>query len=598
MKEDWLLLRRGVDADTFSRELNCSRFLVQLMRNRGLTTLNEMKHYLFMDDFTGYSGSLMKDMDRAVQAVSTALASGKHIRITGDYDVDGVTSTTILLISLRHLAQLTGSESMVDFDIPDRVRDGYGLNHTMVDRAAEDGVELIITCDNGISAFTAAQRAEEHGIGLVITDHHEPQGKIPVSLAAVDPHRKDDHYPFSYLCGAGVAYRFLKELYKIKGCSLDERQVLPFVSLATVCDMVSLTDENRYLAGRGLQMMRHELGDGTLNPGLTALINSLGLAPEKLTSTALGFSIGPAINAGGRLENAKQCVTLFTSEDSRERDTIAEHLVELNLQRKDMTRAADALGLAQARSEELADDRVLVLFIPECHESVVGLVAGDVKKKTGHPAIVFTRSVKDPDIAKGSGRSIDAYNMFEKLSDADSDHIFTAFGGHAMAAGMSLPADKIPELRKRLNENCCLTDSDLTVKREIDIAVDPRFVTVDLVTELGKMEPFGKDNKRPLFAASGLHLRGGRIVGQKKNCLWLFYREKDSSGGDLKTISFTTEPGEIIGDLLEKTGVTLEQLTDNRAEYDIPVKILFRPKLNEYRGSVTVEYMLEGIRLQ
>ena len=513
---------KRADFNGLAKELSVSPVSVRIMRNRGMETKEAMERYLYGTLDGLYDGALMKNMGEAVAVLIKKLREEKRIRIIGDYDIDGVCASYLLLTGLRRaereLGKRTGpaGSTRIDYEIPDRVRDGYGINEAIIRQAAADGVDTLVTCDNGIAAAKEISLAKELGMTVVVTDHHEvpveeERQVLPPADVVVDPKQEGETYPFREICGAVVAYKLVEKLYEASGVPREEwRELLEFAAIATVGDVMRLQDENRILVKYGLKQMAR-----TRNLGLRKLVEKTGLDITDLSAYHIGFVIGPCLNAGGRLQTAKAALRLFLSEDEAEAEQLAEELKELNDVRKDMTKKGEDEAIAQVE-ERYMGDKVLVVFLPDCHESLAGIIAGRVREHFHKPSIVLTRS---GDMVKGSGRSIEPYHMFRELTKVRD--LLPKFGGHPMAAGLSIKEEDVPEFRKRLNENAELTEDDFIPRVWIDVPMPLEYVTEGLVEELKRLEPFGQGNEKPLFAQKGLMIRSLRVLGKNRNVVKL-----------------------------------------------------------------------------
>ena len=573
-KEVWMLQTKRADFQGLSAALGVSPVAVRIMRNRGLETEEDMRRYLYGTVDELYDGGLMKDMEKAVQILTDKLKSGMKIRIIGDYDIDGVCSTYLLYVGLRRAARaLDGVEHLIDYEIPDRIKDGYGINEGIIRQAAVDGVDTIITCDNGISASKEIALAKEMGMTVVVTDHHEvPVGEsgqiLPPAAAVVNPKQEDCSYPFPEICGAVVVYKLIRELYRAANVPDKEwKELLEFAAIATVGDVMRLQDENRIIVKYGLRRMAL-----TKNLGLRKLVEKTGLDITALSAYHIGFVIGPCLNAGGRLQSAKIALRLLLSQDENEADRLAEELKELNDLRKDMTKAGEEEAVRQV--EELyPHDKVLVVFLPECHESLAGIIAGRVRERFHKPSIVLTRGEER---VKGSGRSIEQYHMFQGLTEVSD--LLPKFGGHPMAAGLSIEEKDIAEFRRRLNENANLTEEDFVPKVWIDVPLPLEYVSENLVGELALLEPFGQGNEKPQFAQKKLYMRNSRVLGRNRN---------------LVKMSLVTESGMVMEGLLFTDGDSFLQELNGRKWLDI----IYYPDVNEYNGDRTLQVVIKNYKI-
>ena len=569
---------KRADFNGLAKELSVSPVSVRIMRNRGMETKEAMERYLYGTLDGLYDGALMKNMGEAVAVLIKKLREEKRIRIIGDYDIDGVCASYLLLTGLRRaereLGKRTGpaGSTRIDYEIPDRVRDGYGINEAIIRQAAADGVDTLVTCDNGIAAAKEISLAKELGMTVVVTDHHEvpveeERQVLPPADVVVDPKQEGETYPFREICGAVVAYKLVEKLYEASGVPREEwRELLEFAAIATVGDVMRLQDENRILVKYGLKQMAR-----TRNLGLRKLVEKTGLDITDLSAYHIGFVIGPCLNAGGRLQTAKAALRLFLSEDEAEAEQLAEELKELNDVRKDMTKKGEDEAIAQVE-ERYMGDKVLVVFLPDCHESLAGIIAGRVREHFHKPSIVLTRS---GDMVKGSGRSIEPYHMFRELTKVRD--LLPKFGGHPMAAGLSIKEEDVPEFRKRLNENAELTEDDFIPRVWIDVPMPLEYVTEGLVEELRRLEPFGQGNEKPLFAQKGLMIRSLRVLGKNRNVVKL---------------GLVTDTGLSMDGLLFGDGDALQRELAGRDRIDI----VYYPDINEYNGNRTLQAVIRNYK--
>ena len=614
----WMIANKKADFDGIAAKYGISNITARLIANRLINsretekedcTLEKVDEYLNGGVSMLHDPFKMADMEKGARVMLSRIAEGAKIRVIGDYDVDGICSSYILVDGLR----LFGAD--VDCVLPDRIKDGYGLSIKLVDAAIEDGIDTIITCDNGIAAFEQIKHAKEKGMTVVVTDHHEVPFEVassdetgadladpetsekkeilPPADAVIDPKRAEGEYPFKEICGAVVAYKFLQVMAQIKASEKEDPEFdeligrffaekIIFAGIATVCDVMELKDENRIIVKESLKRIRF-----TENKGLKALIDVNSIDASAMTGYHYGFIIGPCLNATGRLDLATRALSLFFAEDEAEAAMIAGDLKALNDSRKDMTKegvdAAIEIVDEEARKGELP--KVIVLYLPNVHESIAGIIAGKIKEKYYRPTIVLTKAADGG--AKGSGRSIESYDMFQHLSACKE--LFTKFGGHKMAAGLSLPEENIETLRARLNNECELTDSDYERIVHLDMVMPLKYASMDLVKEFSKLEPFGTGNTKPMFAQKDVKLLSGRILGKNKNCGK--YRVSDDSNNYFDMMYF--------GDmdkwhefLREKYGQSaLDELYDGRA-YNMKVSIAYYPDINSYQGRETVQIVM------
>lgn len=528
--EKWFVTMKKADFNGIAARYHISPILARLIRNRNVVDDGQINGYLngTLEDL--HDGMRMKDMDRAVETLRGKIGGHARIRVIGDYDIDGVNASYILQEGL------SGLGADVDTDIPDRIRDGFGLNRMLIDKALEDGIDTIITCDNGIAAWDEISYGKEHGLTIVVTDHHEipyietedgRQYQIPPADAVVDPHRPDCGYPFPGLCGAAVAYKLVEALYRAMDADLSRiRRLMEHVAIATVGDVMDLCGENRIFVKTGLEMLKH-----TQNEGLKALIECTGIQAERLSAYHIGFILGPCINASGRLDTAKRALALLSAKDPGEAARLAQELKELNDSRKEMTEQGVEQAVEMIESSSLKEDRVLVVYLPDCHESIAGIIAGRIRERYYRPVFVLTSA---EDGVKGSGRSIESYHMFEEMCRCRE--LFTKFGGHKLAAGLSLKEENVEAFRKRINELADLTEEDLTEKVSIDMQLPIAYLSQKLVEELELLEPFGKGNPKPLFAEKNLRVVSPRIVGKNQNVLK--FQVEDARGLRMDAVYF------------------------------------------------------------
>lgn len=569
---------KRADFNGLAKELGVSPVSVRIMRNRGMETKEAMERYLYGTLDGLYDGALMKNMGEAVAVLIKKLREEKRIRIIGDYDIDGVCASYLLLTGLRRAERELGKgtgpagSTRIDYEIPDRVRDGYGINEAIIRQAAADGVDTLVTCDNGIAAAKEIALAKGLGMTVVVTDHHEvpveeERQVLPPADVVVDPKQEGETYPFREICGAVVAYKLVEKLYEASGVHREEwRELLEFAAIATVGDVMRLQDENRILVKYGLKQMAR-----TRNLGLRKLVEKTGLDITDLSAYHIGFVIGPCLNAGGRLQTAKAALRLFLSEDEAEAERLAEELKELNDIRKDMTKKGEDEAIAQVE-ERYMGDKVLVVFLPDCHESLAGIIAGRVREHFHKPSIVLTRS---GDMVKGSGRSIEPYHMFRELTKVRE--LLPKFGGHPMAAGLSIKEEDVPEFRRRLNENAVLTEEDFIPRVWIDVPMPLEYVTEGLVEELKRLEPFGQGNEKPLFAQKGLMIRSFRVLGKNRNVVKL---------------GLVTDTGLSMDGLLFGDGDAIQRELAGKDRIDI----VYYPDINEYNGNRTLQAVIRNYK--
>ncbi len=565
----WFVAAKKADFNGIAKKYGISPMLARILRNREVILDDEINMYLRGKIEDMHSSSLLPNIEKAVSGISDAVAKSKAICIIGDYDIDGVCATYILK---KGFEALSGN---VTIRLPDRIKDGYGMNFNMIDEAKDAGIDLIVTCDNGIAAAKEIKYAGSKGIDVIVTDHHEipftevgceKQYVVPECLAVVDPKLPDSSYPYKEICGGLIAYKVIEALFLYNDYKNSELldELLIFAAFATVGDVMSLTDENRIVVKYGLEQMRK-----THNLGLNALIDVTGIDRKILSPYHLGFVLGPCINASGRLDTALRAIDLFASDSNEQALKIAMELKALNDERKEMTvfYTKQALELI-AGDEEYRNSKVLVVYLPDCHESLAGIIAGRIREVYYRPVLVITDS---EDVAKGSGRSIEAYDMYEELNKCAD--LFIKFGGHKMAAGLSIPKESIGELRRRLNANCTLTDNDMIEKVLIDIPMPIAYATYDFANELSLLEPFGVGNPHPLFAEKHLKILSSKVLGKSRNVLKLKLQSSDSVHSIRDAIIFSESADEVQCEMLKANSVAIA--------YEISI--------NEYMGNKSVQ---------
>ena len=561
--EKWFVINKGADFAGIAKRFGISPVTARLIRNREVMGDEAIARYLKGGIGELYDPHLLLDSDRLTDILVQKISEQKKIRVIGDYDIDGVMSTYILY---KGITRCGGS---VDFQIPDRMKDGYGINDHLIEQADEAGIDTIITCDNGIAAIGEIAHAKSLGMTVLVTDHHEipyteERGerhyKRSEADAIVNPKQMECTYPYKNLCGAAVAWKVIQILYEKCDIAVEESyDFLENVAFATVGDVMDLTDENRILVREGLKRIHT-----TMNPGMRALILQNKLEPEQISSYHFGFVLGPCINASGRLETAKIALNLFLQEDVKKASEIAAELVDLNAQRKDMT--AEGVELAMQQVEEgNTGEKVLVVYLPDCHESIAGIIAGRLKERYYRPTFVLTKTENG---AKGSGRSIEAYDMFAEMNRCAE--LFTRFGGHKLAAGLSLPEEKIGLFRKKINELAQLTEEDMQERVSIDLCLPFEYIDENLVAELKKLEPFGMGNEKPKFAERNLSVIDPRIFGKNRNVLKC--RLRNERGMQMDGIYF--------GDVEDCLKVMEQRKV---------MPLTFYPKINEYMGKRSIQ---------
>lgn len=566
MTAKWMVYAKKADFDGLAREFSISPVTARIIRNRDVCGSEAVRKYLYGSWEDLYSPHMLKDADRAADLLLEAVRAGKRIRIVGDYDIDGVCSVYILYKALTRLG------ACVDYEIPDRIRDGYGINETIVEAAAQEGIEVILTCDNGIAALSQLAKAREAGMTVIVTDHHEVirengQDVLPPADAVVNPKRSDCGYPWKEICGAVAAYKLVQILYERQEIPQKEwRDMVEFAAIATVGDVMRLQDENRILVKKGLAHL-----PDTASMGLRCLIEKNNLDISHISAYHIGFVIGPCLNAGGRLQTAKLALRLLLSEEPEEADRLAQELKDLNDQRKDMT-ARGVEEAARQVEERYRDDKVLTIFLPDCHESLAGIIAGRLRERYHKPSFVLTRA---EDGVKGSGRSIESYHMYQALTEVKE--LLTKFGGHPMAAGLSLPESQVDAFRRALNEKAKLTEEDFVPKIWIDAAMPFEYITEPLIRELEQLEPFGQGNEKPQFAQKGLRIRSARVLGKNRNAVKLSLL----SPGGMPMDAMVFADGDAF----------MEEMGQSRQ-----MDAIYYPGIHEYNGSRSLQVVIREWR--
>ncbi len=582
MTEKWMLQTKKADFGEIAKKFNINPIVARVIRNRDVVGDKEIEDYLNTNINTLSSPWLFKDMDKAVDILKIKINGKNKIRIISDYDVDGICSGYILNKALSEL----GAD--VDVVVPHRVNDGYGINESLIQDAKDAGVDTIITCDNGIAASEQVDFAKELGMTVVITDHHEvpfveEDGEkkyiVPNADAVVNHKQSTCEYPFKDLCGAMVAYQLMRALYESMGQNQKNLEsLLVYGAMATVCDVVPLRGENRTIVKTGLELIKT-----TKDVGLNALMDACGINKESIGSYHFGFILGPCLNASGRLDTAKRAVDLLNETDSEKALADAKKLKSLNDERKDITEQGAKEAIDMAREMK---DKILVLYLPNCHESVAGIIAGRVKEFFNKPSIVLTDA---EDCVKGSGRSIDEYDMFENLSQVKD--LFLKFGGHKMAAGLSIEKENIEELRTRLNEKCTLTEEDLMKKIEVDSELPFKFATFGLVNDLKKLEPFGVGNKKPIFAGKDIQINRIKILGKEGKAIRL--EMTDESGFKMQGIMFNKSK-RFMKFLSDKFGQDEIDKAMEGVTNEIKLMLLYYPNINEFNGRQYLQLIIES----
>lgn len=584
--QKWMVLAKKADFYGIGRKFGVDPVIARVIRNRERISEEEIEQYLHGGMNQIYSFQLMKGMEEALEFLLEKIGEKKKIRIIGDYDIDGVCSTYILLIGLKKAG------AIVDIDIPDRIKDGYGISKELIDLAYQAGTDTIITCDNGISAIEQVAYAKSLGMTVIVTDHHEipyeeqEDGSIktilPPADAIINPKQEGCRYPFKGICGAMVAYKLICGLYEKKGFPKEaQEEFIEFAAIATVGDVMDLQDENRIVVKEGLRRMKN-----TKNYGLRALIRVNHLEEAELTGYHIGFVLGPCINASGRLSTAKKALNLLLCKDEKKAQELAEELKALNDSRKEMTQKGVEQAEKLVETTELKEDRVLVIYLPDCHESLAGIIAGRIRETYNKPVIVLT---KGKDGVKGSGRSIETYHMFKELVKCKD--LLSKFGGHPMAAGLSLPEANVEIFREKINACCGLTEEDFIPKIKIDIPMPVDYPDIPLVNELLLLEPFGKANVKPQFADKNLGIDRAVVVGKNQNVLKLTL--KTERGKSISAVYFgdVEEFREYYG---RKYGENEVQQAFLGRTNGIRMSVVYYPEINRYQGNESIQIVIKN----
>lgn len=567
MNSKWMVYAKKADFKQIASEYGIDQVLARIIRNRDICGSKDIDMYLNGNLNDIHNPHSMKDADKFVDIITKKIEEHKPVRIIGDYDIDGICSIYILFCGLK----AAGAD--VDYVVPHRINDGYGINEHLIDNAINEGIDTIVTCDNGIAAYNQVRYAKDNGITIIVTDHHDVPFEIkddkkvyivPPADAVINPKQADCDYPFKLLCGAGVAYKLISLLYDRLG--LDKKELedyIEFMAIATVGDIVDLIDENRIVVKYGLKHIAH-----TKNTGLRALIEECQLDINNISSYHIGFVIGPCLNASGRLDTARQAIELMLCKDNEKAHNMAKELISLNNERKSMTEQETQKAIELVENTGLLKDRVLVIYLKDCHESIAGIIAGRIKERYYRPTFVITNA---EDGAKGSGRSIEGYNMYEEINKCKN--VLTKYGGHPMAAGLSLAISDIDIFRKMLNDNAILTDEDLIPKMWIDVPMPVSYANIRLVNQLKLLEPFGKGNEKPVFADRNLYVKTASVIGKNKNVL---------------RCQLETEDG---------TYVPAVQFGINNID-DIPragmrISIIYYPDINTFNGIMSLQIIIK-----
>ncbi len=567
MNSKWMVYAKKADFKQIASEYGIDQVLARIIRNRDICGSKDIDMYLNGNLNDIHNPHSMKDADKFVDIITKKIEEHKPVRIIGDYDIDGICSIYILFCGLK----AAGAD--VDYVVPHRINDGYGINEHLIDNAINEGIDTIVTCDNGIAAYNQVRYAKDNGITMIVTDHHDVPFEIkddkkvyivPPADAVINPKQADCDYPFKLLCGAGVAYKLISLLYDRLGFDKKELEdYIEFMAIATVGDIVDLIDENRIVVKYGLKHIAH-----TKNTGLRALIEECQLDINNISSYHIGFVIGPCLNASGRLDTARQAIELMLCKDNEKAHNMAKELIALNNERKSMTEQETQKAIELVENTGLLKDRVLVIYLKDCHESIAGIIAGRIKERYYRPTFVITNA---EDGAKGSGRSIEGYNMYEEINKCKN--VLTKYGGHPMAAGLSLAISDIDIFRKMLNDNAILTDEDLIPKMWIDVPMPVSYANIRLVNQLRLLEPFGKGNEKPVFADRNLYVKTASVIGKNKNVL---------------RCQLETEDG---------TYVPAVQFGINNID-DIPragmrISIIYYPDINTFNGIMSLQIIIK-----
>ena len=567
MNSKWMVYAKKADFKQIASEYGIDQVLARIIRNRDICGSKDIDMYLNGNLNDIHNPHSMKDADKFVDIITKKIEEHKPVRIIGDYDIDGICSIYILFCGLK----AAGAD--VDYVVPHRINDGYGINEHLIDNAINEGIDTIVTCDNGIAAYNQVRYAKDNGITMIVTDHHDVPFEIkddkkvyivPPADAVINPKQADCDYPFKLLCGAGVAYKLISLLYDRLGFDKKELEdYIEFMAIATVGDIVDLIDENRIVVKYGLKHIAH-----TKNTGLRALIEECQLDINNISSYHIGFVIGPCLNASGRLDTARQAIELMLCKDNEKAHNMAKELIALNNERKSMTEQETQKAIELVENTGLLKDRVLVIYLKDCHESIAGIIAGRIKERYYRPTFVITNA---EDGAKGSGRSIEGYNMYEEINKCKN--VLTKYGGHPMAAGLSLAISDIDIFRKMLNDNAILTDEDLIPKMWMDVPMPVSYANIRLVNQLKLLEPFGKGNEKPVFADRNLYVKTASVIGKNKNVL---------------RCQLETEDG---------TYVPAVQFGINNID-DIPragmrISIIYYPDINTFNGIMSLQIIIK-----
>ena len=587
MRERWILQAKKADFVGIGKRLGIDPVAVRVMRNRGITQEEEADDYLNGGLDRIHSPHRMKDADLAAGLLEAAIRRGELIGIASDFDNDGIFSGMLLWEGIRDLG------GKAEIYTPHRIMEGYGLNERIVRQAKEEGCRVLLTCDNGIAAFEAAALAKELGLTVIITDHHEvpyedtPSGRqfrLPQADAVVNPKQADCPYPYKNLCGTGVAYQLMAILYERFGRGKEEMyRYLDYTAIATVADVMELNGENRILVKEGLNRLHH-----TKRPGLLALMEVTGIEPESVTSYHIGFIIGPCFNAAGRLDTVKTAILLLRAQDRETAMKYAAALREMNEERKNLTLEGAEQAQAMIDQAQWKDDRVYLVYLPNCHESVAGIIAGRIREKYNRPVLVFADAM-EKGLIKASGRSIEAYNMFEELNRCRD--LFLRFGGHKMAAGLTMKKEDLPVLRDRLRAQCMLTDEDLRPVVLIDSPLPLGYISEELISDLERLEPFGRGNEKPLFAWQHVTILRITRIGKNKNMLKLQVSTENKTAMDAL---YFGDADEFLAFLTGEYGERAVAQAMRGMGGEIDAAFTYYPQVNEFRNQRSLQIVIQN----
>lgn len=588
--EKWFIKNKKANFSLIASQFNISEVSARLIVNRGITSNEELTSYLNPSLSNLHNALLLKEVSIAVDILMKKIEEGKKIRIVGDYDVDGIISTYILTKALKQCG------ANVDYEIPDRIKDGYGINISILEAAHEEQVDTIITCDNGIAAEDQIAYAKSLGMTVIVTDHHdipyiiendEKKYTIPLADAVINPKQHDCEYPFKGICGAVVVYKLVEVLYDRAFVQNGEAEkFLEFAAIATVCDVMDLVDENRIIVKKGLELIHQ-----TSNLGLKALIQENQLEEKQISTYHLGFIIGPCLNASGRLESAKVGLRLLLSSTKEEASMLASEVKKLNTDRKDMTNEGFLKAVDLIEESRIKEDKVIVVYLSDCHESIAGIIAGRIKERYHKPTIVLTKANAG---VKGSARSIEEYNMFEGLSNCKD--LLTKFGGHPMAAGLSIEEKDIEKLRQALNLETILTKDDLVRKVSFDMVLPFEQVDIPLIHEFSKLEPFGKGNSKPSFVIKNVKIVKGMKLGKNQNVLKLFIRDNENSRKQHCAMLFS-DVNSFEECIINEYGITQLNYIYEGLDNKVCLDMVYYPDINEYQGYTNIQFIIQSYRI-